>query len=395
MAHTSRTQKRPKRDTEPRREVEQQDEEARTSDEVMTVLERVAPQILAVTYWFDPALHAEPSPVTVRFSGHRADVKKGRLRSRDRFVQDETIEHVVAGSGPISVTARVQNIHPGSWSVSAQIMGSAHTVHGLKRQESVTPAPGSLGPIVRLWRRWAPGASPDEQVRTCLLPFARVPGILPGVWGALATLGIMVALVLQALLIAALHLKVGSWWVVSLGAIVVGILGAKGWYLVLYRSLRGWCIQGFITGGSFSAVLLLVVLGVPVGAFLDAAAPGLLIAMAIGRIGCFFAGCCGGPLTASRFGVWSSDQRVGARRIPTQLLESGLAGMLGLLILVAFLRHGLTGGAYFVGGLSAYTLGRQGILHLRAESRKTKLGGPIIAAVSALVLVTAVVWLAR
>ena len=136
-------------------------------------------------------------------------------------------------------------------------------------------------------------------------------------------------------------------------------------------------------------------LHVPVGVFLDATAPGLLLAMAVGRIGCFFVGCCGGPLTASRWGVWSSDQRVGARRIPTQLLESALALSLGLGALVAILLHRTADGALFVGSLAAYTLVRQGILLLRAERRKSKLGRPITVALSALVLIAAVVWLAR
>jgi phosphatidylglycerol:prolipoprotein diacylglycerol transferase len=92
--------------------------------------------------------------------------------------------------------------------------------------------------------------------------------------------------------------------------------------------------------------------------------------------------------------VWSSDQRVGARRIPTQLLELVLAGMLGLLGLVAVLDHGPAGGAFFVGGLAAYTLVRQGLLRLRAEPRKTRLGGPIVAALAALALIAAVVLLA-
>ena len=144
-----------------------------------------------------------------------------------------------------------------------------------------------------------------------------------------------------------------------------------------------------------TAVIVLALLNVPVGVFLDVTAPGLLVAMAVGRVGCFFAGCCGGPPTASRWGVWSSDQRVGARRIPTQLLESVLAGILGLLVLVAVLGHGPAGGTFFVVGLAAYTLGRQGILRLRAEARQTRLGGLATSALAALVLIAAVVLLAR
>ncbi len=81
--------------------------------------------------------------------------------------------------------------------------------------------------------------------------------------------------------------------------------------------------------------------------------------------------------------------------MPTQLLELALAGILGLLVLVAVLRHGPAGGAFFVAGLAAYTLVRQGLLHLRAEPRKTRLGGLVTAALAALVLIAAVVLLAR
>jgi phosphatidylglycerol:prolipoprotein diacylglycerol transferase len=86
---------------------------------------------------------------------------------------------------------------------------------------------------------------------------------------------------------------------------------------------------------------------------------------------------------------------VGARRIPTQLLELVLALSLGVGVLVAVLSHGPAGGAFFLAGLAAYILGRQGILHLRAEPRKTRLGGLVTATLAALVLVAAVVLLAR
>jgi len=214
----------------------------------------------------------------------------------------------------------------------------------------------------------------------------------------MVTLGIAVALALQFLVISGDPLAVGPVWTVSLVAIVVGIAGAKGWFIVLHRHehrREGWCIQGFITGAILAVAILLVVLDMPIGVFLDVTAPGLLVAMAVGRVGCFFAGCCGGPPTASRWGVWSSDQRVGARRIPTQLLESLLALSLGLGVLVALVGHGPAGGAFFVAGLMAYTLGRQALLRLRAEPRKTRLGGLATSALAALVLVAAIVLLAR
>src|SRR5438105_11696620 len=112
--------RRPALDAAPRIDVVQSDKEARTSGGFTALLESATQQILAVTYWFDPAPHSGPYPVTVRFSGHRVDVK-GRLSSGDRFVQDETIEQVVPGSGPISLTARVRGINAGSWVVTTQV----------------------------------------------------------------------------------------------------------------------------------------------------------------------------------------------------------------------------------------------------------------------------------
>ena len=110
MTRRATARRRPAKDEVPRIHVVHLDTPARTSSGFTNLLESAAQQILAVTYWFDPAPHPEPYPVTVRFSGHRVDVK-GRLQSGDRFVQDETIEHVVPGSGPISLTARVRGIN--------------------------------------------------------------------------------------------------------------------------------------------------------------------------------------------------------------------------------------------------------------------------------------------
>jgi hypothetical protein len=75
-------------------------------------------------------------------------------------------------------------------------------------------------------------------------------------------------------------------------------------------------------------------------------------------------------------------------------MESALALSLGLGALVTIQSHGPAGGAFFTAALAAYTLVRQGILRLRAESRKTKLGGPVTATLAALVLIVAAAMLA-
>jgi phosphatidylglycerol:prolipoprotein diacylglycerol transferase len=232
-----------------------------------------------------------------------------------------------------------------------------------------------------------------EPIHTCPTPFARTPGTVVGAWAGFVGLGVLVALVAQSLLLGYLRLPVGPARATTLLATAIGAVGAKLWYIAQYKESShwkgGWCIQGFIVGAGGTAALAFALLRLPTGAILDATAPGLLFAMAIGRIGCFFAGCCGGLPTASRWGVWSSDQRVGARRVPTQLLESALALGLGLGALAVILGHGAAGGALFIAGIAAYTLARQGILHLRADVRQTRLGMLLTAGAAALALVAA------
>ncbi len=399
MTRISQVQRSSMRDAESRHDVVQLDTATQKNGGFTELLESVTQQILAVTYWFEPGTQVSPSPVTIRFSGHRVDVK-GRLQAGDRFVQDETIEKVIPGSGPISVTARISGINSGEWMVTAQPQSQEATSSTRKsrKQKNATPIAQEMQSPHGLWHKWAPIAGSPDPVSTCLLPFARVPGILPGIWGVMVMIGIVVALTLQSLVIAQKHLTLHSVWTIGLVSIGVGIIGAKTWYIVSYRrerKINGWCIQGFILGATLTTAILLVVLKVPAGTFLDATAPGLLVAIAVGRVGCFFAGCCGGRPTASRWGVWSSDQRVGMRRIPTQLLELTLALSLGLITLVVVLRHGPANGAIFVAGLAAYTLVRQGILYLRSEPRKTKWGGPFTAALSGLILIAALIFLPR
>jgi hypothetical protein len=76
-------------------------------------------------------------------------------------------------------------------------------------------------------------------------------------------------------------------------------------------------------------------------------------------------------------------------------MELVLALSLGLGALVSVLSHGPAGGAIVVAALAAYTLVRQGILHVRAEARKTRLGGLLTAVLAALALIAAVVLLVR
>src|SRR5712692_5092510 len=150
MARRTPAHMHPAVDAVPRIDVVQSDKEALTGGGFTTLWESATQQILAVTYWFDPSLHPGPYPVTVRFSGRRIDVI-GRLQSGDRFVQDETIEEVISGSGRISLTARVRGINPGEWAVTARMLGSASPTPGPREQGNASPAVGPLHPAARFW----------------------------------------------------------------------------------------------------------------------------------------------------------------------------------------------------------------------------------------------------
>src|SRR5256885_15774748 len=89
MTHRFPAHIRPAVDAAPQIDVVQSDKEVRTSGGFTALLESAVQQILAVTYWFDPAPHIGPYPITGRVFRRRLDVK-GRLFPCGRFVPGET-----------------------------------------------------------------------------------------------------------------------------------------------------------------------------------------------------------------------------------------------------------------------------------------------------------------
>lgn len=355
-------------------------------------LERNAPEVVAVTTWFDPGSQPSPQTVTIRFTGRRLG-PTGRPKPGDRFVHDEAVEGIAAGCGPVAVTAKVAGVNSGEWEVEARVLSCTPSAARPDRADDERRARQAGGqvrvfPARWSWRRWRPAAAPAAPVRTCLLPFARPPAIVPGSWALLAAVGMALALATQALLVPE-GLSLGRVLAVSLPSLLAGAVGAKLWFLVLHRRERrreGWCVQGLVAGVALVAPPLLALLHVPAGAFLDAAAPGMMFGFAVGRVGCFFTGCCVGRPSGSRWALWSSDRRVGARRLPAQLLESALALAVGLTALAVLLRFGPHHGMVFVAALAAYTLIRQALLRLREERRRSRFGIRLVAAAATAVL---------
>lgn len=138
-------------------------------------------------------------------------------------------------------------------------------------------------------------------------------------------------------------------------ALVGGILGAK--LLSVLISIRtiieynislidiiknGFVFYGGLIGGAIGIVIYCKAFKVPLLRFFDAAAAVLPLGQAIGRIGCFAAGCCFGRPTDSFLGVVyhapaDPNVPVGIPLLPTQLFESGYCMVL-FIVLIALSR---------------------------------------------------------
>jgi hypothetical protein len=130
--------------------------------------------------------------------------------------------------------------------------------------------------------------------------------------------------------------------------------------------------------------------GLPALATLDAFWPPLCALMAFGRCGCTMVGCCHG--VPASFGIryppsagpWAK----GERRVPVQLAEACVWGLLGISGFLA-LGHGAPG-IGVAGGLAAYAVARTAFEGWRADRRTHLAGVPIGRWASGVALATSV-----
>jgi phosphatidylglycerol:prolipoprotein diacylglycerol transferase len=161
----------------------------------------------------------------------------------------------------------------------------------------------------------------------------------------------------------------------GLCGVVGGLVGSALFYFAIHarRFLAepalllqpGLVFYGGLVGGTVAAATYCRSYKISLTRAADAAAPGLALGQAIGRVGCFFGGCCYGrpappgfPLAVPLFGAW---------RYPVQLYEAaGLA-------VIAAATHVLPSplvrrpGAIFAVYLGAHALLRLGTEQLRGD----------------------------
>ncbi|MEO7118142.1 MAG: prolipoprotein diacylglyceryl transferase family protein [Candidatus Limnocylindrales bacterium] len=318
--------------------------------------------------------------MTLRVKGRRL-TDGAKPRPGDTFEDEETLEGIVPGSGPVSVSTSVYDMEQGRWDVTAELVRHrAGTDEARPAGRSRFAGAETLPSASWSWRRRTLSSRPTSPVATrwaLTAPLAVIPGVIPGSWPLLAGLGAVVGLIIQAAVLAHDGIPVGRSLAVSVPALIGGLIAAKVWYAILHpgpwrQSMAGgWAVDGFLVAALIVGVVGLLAFDLPMGIFLDAAAPGLFFGIAIGRLGCFFTGCCAGRYTGSRWGVWSSDRRIGARRVPTQLIESAAGLLLGIVTTLLVINHSIgVAGAIFVASFGLYVLFRQGILRQRSESRQ-------------------------
>jgi phosphatidylglycerol:prolipoprotein diacylglycerol transferase len=185
----------------------------------------------------------------------------------------------------------------------------------------------------------------------------RIPGVnLPvATYGVLLAIGFILALWLTARMAARDGLPKDRVYDLGLYILASSLIGSKlllvitewneyggSWRKIF--SLDLFRSAGVYYGGFLVALIVSVILmrqwKLPWGKTADAFAPGIALGHAIGRLGCFSAGCCWGKPTSSWIGVRFPEKAAeitgvptGQALVPTQLIEAGA----NILICVALL----------------------------------------------------------
>ncbi len=160
--------------------------------------------------------------------------------------------------------------------------------------------------------------------------------------------------------------------------LIPALIGARSVYVAghwgLYRGnpRRIWSRK---EGGAaqYGGIIVVLPLSLPLvralhlswGAFWDVALFGVVVGMIFGRIGCLLEGCCAGRRSNAFVAAKLPNQRgVWARRVPTQCLEAGWAGV--LLIAALLMRQKMPfEGALFWALLAGYAAGRLVLVSMR------------------------------
>jgi len=201
-------------------------------------------------------------------------------------------------------------------------------------------------------------------------------------YGVLVATGVLIGLFISVRNSAKQGIKPENAWDFGIAVVLAGIIGSKILYVILEwhsqysvgQNLREiFSLDTLQSGGVFSGGLIASFLvawwflrkhRMPALATCDAFAPGLAMGHAIGRVGCFAAGCCYGKPTDHWWGVTFKnllpppEANALIPREPTQLFESGAELIIFFILMWMFKRKKFDGqvfGAYlFLYGIARF-----------------------------------------
>jgi phosphatidylglycerol---prolipoprotein diacylglyceryl transferase len=186
---------------------------------------------------------------------------------------------------------------------------------------------------------------------------------------------------------------IGSQQVMDMGFVIIlsAIIGSRVLYILMNASyyvpaplnmLKIWEGGLVFSGGVIGVVLTMLWYtkrhGLPLGKIADLWAPATAIGQAIGRIGCFMAGCCYGKPTEVKWGVVFTHPHCLARPFnvplhPTQIYDS-ISGFVIFLVLLLLYSKKKFEGQVFLWFLIMHSTARLAVERFRGDDRGILLG---------------------
>ncbi|RLC31124.1 MAG: prolipoprotein diacylglyceryl transferase [Deltaproteobacteria bacterium] len=186
---------------------------------------------------------------------------------------------------------------------------------------------------------------------------------------------------------------ISSEQVMDMGFVIIlsAIIGSRLMYVLINASeyihapldiLKIWEGGLVFSGGVIGVVLTMLWYvkrhGLSVGKIADLWAPGIAIGQAIGRIGCFMAGCCYGRPTDGKCGIVFTDPHSLARPLnvplyPTQLYASASSLVIFLVLLLLYSKRKFEG-QVFLWFLIIHSTARLAIERFRGDNRGIIMG---------------------
>ena len=225
----------------------------------------------------------------------------------------------------------------------------------------------------------------------------RIPGLgIPlATYGVLLAIGFILALWMTARLAERDGLPKNRVYDLGLYILAASLVGSKLLMVITeWNDYGGDCRRiisfdflrsgGVFYGGFIAAVIASVILmrrwNLPWRKTADAFAPGIAIGHAIGRLGCFSAGCCWGVPTTSWIGVRFTEKAseltgvpIDSALVPTQLIEAA-ANLLIFVFLLWLTKRRKFEGQIIYSYLMIYSVARFIIEFWRDDPRGTVLG---------------------